>query len=76
MWNFSVEFSIFAYSGDGGPPQVEPMRATSESLPPGREAQATEAIGDELKALKANGFAMGEATICQTFTIGEDGEHK
>jgi hypothetical protein len=35
MWNSSVEFSILAYSGDGGLPQVEPMRAASESLPLG-----------------------------------------
>jgi hypothetical protein len=33
--NSSVESSIMAHSGDGDPPQVETMRAESESLPLG-----------------------------------------
>jgi hypothetical protein len=42
--------------------------------PPRREAQAVKAFGDELKSPKANGFAEGEATTCQTFNIGGDDE--
>jgi hypothetical protein len=40
----------------------------------GREAQATEVVGDELKTPKVNGFTEEEATARQTFTIGGDGE--
>jgi hypothetical protein len=43
--------------------------------PLGKEAQAAEAVGDELKAPKVNGFAEGEDTAHQAFTIGGNGEH-
>jgi hypothetical protein len=42
--------------------------------PPRREAQATEVVGNELKAPKANGFTEGEATTHQTFVVNGDGE--
>jgi hypothetical protein len=41
-WNSSVESSIMARNGDGGPPQVEPTRVASESLP----------LGERLRPLK------------------------
>jgi hypothetical protein len=44
--------------------------------PPGWEAQAAKVVGNEFKATKANGFATGEATACQTFTIAEDDERR
>jgi hypothetical protein len=37
-----------------------------------RKAQVSEAVGDELKAPKVNGFGEREATAHQTFTIGGD----
>jgi hypothetical protein len=40
-----------------------------------REAQAAEAVDDELKASKANGFTKVEATARQVFTVGGDGKH-
>jgi hypothetical protein len=45
-------------------------------VPSGREAHATEIVGDELKAPKVNGFANGQATTHQIFTIDGDGEHR
>jgi hypothetical protein len=45
------------------------------SAAPGREAQSVEAVSDELKALKVNGFTEGEATTQQTFTVSSDDEH-
>jgi hypothetical protein len=44
------------------------------TIPPGREAQATKAVGDELEAPKANGLNKGEATTRQAFNISSDGE--
>jgi hypothetical protein len=44
-------------------------------LSPVREAQDAEVVGDELKALKANGFAKGETTARETLTVGREGEH-
>jgi hypothetical protein len=38
------------------------------------EAHAIEAVDDELKASKVNGFTEWEATACQAFTIGNDDE--
>jgi hypothetical protein len=35
VWNSSVESSIMAHSGDGGPLQVEPMKVASEPSPLG-----------------------------------------
>jgi hypothetical protein len=34
------------------------------------------AVSDELKALKANGFAEGENTARQAFTIGGNGKRR
>jgi hypothetical protein len=31
VWNSSVEYSIMAYRGDGGPLWIEPMKAVPES---------------------------------------------
>jgi hypothetical protein len=45
------------------------------TVPPGREAHATKAVSDELKASKVNGFTKGEATARQTFTINGNDEH-
>jgi hypothetical protein len=42
--------------------------------PLGREAQAAEAVGHELKAPKAKGFTEGEAIARQAFNVGGDGE--
>jgi hypothetical protein len=74
VWNSSVESSIVPCSGDGGPLWVEHKKAASESFLQG-EAQAVEAVGDEVKAPKANSFTEGDATACQTFTVSDDGEH-
>jgi hypothetical protein len=60
VWNSSVEFPIMGHSGDAGPLWVEPMSVVSEPSLLG-ESQAAEAVGDELEAPKANGFAEGEA---------------
>jgi hypothetical protein len=40
----------------------------------GREAQAAEAVGDELEAQKVNGFTEGEATVGQAFPVSSNGE--
>jgi hypothetical protein len=42
VWNSSVESSIMARHGDGGPLQVEPMKAVPESL----------LLGERLRPLK------------------------
>jgi hypothetical protein len=44
------------------------------SCPLGREAQATEAVHDKLKAPKVNSFTEGEVTTRQVFTVGGDGK--
>jgi hypothetical protein len=44
--------------------------------PLGKEAQAAEAVGNGLKAPKANGLTEGEATAHQAFTVGGDGERR
>jgi hypothetical protein len=51
---------------DGDPLQVIPMKIAPESPPVG-EGQAAKAVGDELKAPKANGFTEGESPflVCQ-----------
>jgi hypothetical protein len=38
------------------------------------EAQTAEIVDDELKVPKVNGFAEGESTAHQTFTVGSDGD--
>jgi hypothetical protein len=51
VWNSSVESSIMAHCGDGGPLWVEPMKVVPES-PLLEEPQTAEVVGDELKAPK------------------------
>jgi hypothetical protein len=46
------------------------------TVPPGRETQATEAVGNELEAPKVNGFTEGEAIVRQTLTVDSDGDHR
>jgi hypothetical protein len=58
---------------DGDPLQVVPMKIVPES-PPGGEAQAAKAVGDELEAPKANGFAEGVATTHQSLSVSDDSE--
>jgi hypothetical protein len=67
---------------EGDPLRVSPTKIAPEShFPPqggggGRaEAHATEADSNELKAPKANGFAKGEATALQAFTVCVDDEN-
>jgi hypothetical protein len=59
---------------DGDPLQVVPTNIAPELLPLG-EAKTVEAVSDELKTPKVNGFAEGEATTRHAFTIGGDNEH-
>jgi hypothetical protein len=45
------------------PPQISPHDKNGAFIaPPGREAQGTEVVGDELRVPKANGFTEGEST--------------
>jgi hypothetical protein len=46
-----------------------------DEAPDAGEAQTAKIVGDELKVPKANGFAEGESTARQTFTISSDGDH-
>jgi hypothetical protein len=67
MWSSSMESPIMAHRGAVAHCGLSPWgRHPSHS--PGREAQATKAVGDKLKAL--------EATACQMLTIGRDSEHR
>jgi hypothetical protein len=45
-------------------------------IPPGREAQATKVVGDELKTPKVNGFVEGKAIAYQTFTVSGDDKRR
>jgi hypothetical protein len=75
VWNSSVESSIMAHCGDGGPLWVEPMKVVPES-PLLEEPQTAEVVGDELKAPKVNSFTKEEGTAHQTLTIGGEGERE
>jgi hypothetical protein len=44
--------------------------------PLGTEAQAVEAVDNELEAPKVNGLDEGETVARQAFTIGKDDERK
>jgi hypothetical protein len=45
-------------------------------IPPGREAQATKVVGDELKTPKVNGFVEGKAIAYQTFIVSGDDKRR
>jgi hypothetical protein len=76
MANHSVESPAMVRCRRGGPPSVRPITTVLEPSPRGGEAQAAEAISDELKAPKMNGFVEGKATARQTFTVGNDSKHR
>jgi hypothetical protein len=71
--NTSAESSVVACHRVDAARRVEPMKVVPES-PPYGEAQTVKVVGDEGEVPKANGFAEGESTACQTFTIGSDGD--
>jgi hypothetical protein len=56
MKNSSVESSIMAHSGVGGPLQGEPMKATSESFLLGERLRPSKQSAMNSKAPKVNGL--------------------